>query len=276
MTSNASAVVIETTAAVRRGDGLQRTTLPLALDAGSLALLLVDVYGVGVDLPGEGLDHLAEEQARVLRAEIVPLRAAAHAAGIPVVFTANAAPNIELDRSAYGRQRLEHIGIPLSRLLREEGTTSPEYLVGSPALVRYAPEIEPTDDEYLVRKHTYSSFFGTRLDVLLRSLGTKTLLVAGFYLDVCVLSTCLDALFLNYGVVLVRDATLPQEFAEDRGGPYRDRMVKWFESLVGRTALRQAVTEGLDQLARRNRPAGQGGGPATDGTQGEPAAGPSR
>jgi ureidoacrylate peracid hydrolase len=60
--------------------------------------------------------------------------------------------------------------------------------------------------EFVVDKHRYSGFAGTRLDLLLRSHGVRTIVVCGFATSGCVESTVRDGFFADYYVVLAADA----------------------------------------------------------------------
>jgi ureidoacrylate peracid hydrolase len=68
--------------------------------------------------------------------------------------------------------------------------------------------VRPVDRprEFVVDKHRYSGFAGTRLDLLLRSHGVRTVVVCGFATSGCVESTVRDAFFADYYVVLAEDA----------------------------------------------------------------------
>lgn len=58
---------------------------------------------------------------------------------------------------------------------------------------RIAPEVDRRPEDFHVRKRRYSSFFGTDLDILLRGLHARTLLMVGGFTDVCVHYTFADA-----------------------------------------------------------------------------------
>jgi len=68
--------------------------------------------------------------------------------------------------------------------------------------------IGPTDSarEIIVDKHRYSAFWGTRLDLVLRSNGIKTLVMAGVATDVCVESTIRDGFCRDYHIVEAAEA----------------------------------------------------------------------
>jgi len=56
-------------------------------------------------------------------------------------------------------------------------------------------------NEVVVDKHRPSAFWYTRLDLVLRSNGIKTLVMSGFATDVCVESTLRDGFFKDYHIV---------------------------------------------------------------------------
>ena len=61
-------------------------------------------------------------------------------------------------------------------------------------------------NEVIIDKHRYSAFIGTRLDLVLRSHGIRTLVVCGAATSGCVESTIRDGFMLDYYVVIAGDA----------------------------------------------------------------------
>jgi ureidoacrylate peracid hydrolase len=108
------------------------------------------------------------------------------------------------------------------------------------------PQIAPESDDFYVRKHTYSGFFETRLDSVLRNLGAQTLIVAGFATDCCILFTIADAVFRGYRTVLLRDCTLAAELPDEIENFARtERTVSSIEAFLGPTATSADVIEAL-------------------------------
>ncbi|MBI4491447.1 MAG: cysteine hydrolase [Chloroflexi bacterium] len=66
-------------------------------------------------------------------------------------------------------------------------------------------ELEAQPGEIVVTKHRYSGFVGTNLELILRSKGIKSVLMAGVATSVCVESTGRDAFMRDFYVVLVED-----------------------------------------------------------------------
>lgn len=63
--------------------------------------------------------------------------------------------------------------------------------------------------DYVVEKRTYSAFFETGLDSLLRGLyggdGAKTVILGGLHTNLCVRHTAADAFFRGYRIVVAED-----------------------------------------------------------------------
>jgi len=77
---------------------------------------------------------------------------------------------------------------------------------GEPGIEIY-PEIAPQADEIVVKKHRYSAFYGTDLEIILRGLGVDTVVITGVTTENCCHATARDALFRDYKVVFLSDAT---------------------------------------------------------------------
>jgi nicotinamidase-related amidase len=65
--------------------------------------------------------------------------------------------------------------------------------------------LEPLESELVIQAHTYDKFYGTHLDLALRSLGIDRLMVTGVTTDVCVNATLISASTRNYRVTAVTD-----------------------------------------------------------------------
>jgi len=68
-------------------------------------------------------------------------------------------------------------------------------------------ELKPKDGEYLMRKTRMSSFLNTELDLMLKSLGIKSVVITGVQTPNCIRTTAFDAVAYNYGAYIVEDAT---------------------------------------------------------------------
>jgi nicotinamidase-related amidase len=208
------------------------------------ALLLVDVYGCGFDPDGgdpsswSGLvsDQSARREPEIVGQRIRPAVDAARSVGLPIVYAANSAPRVALERSAYEEMKRDTLEFETATMYAEQGVDPREYHAGPSDVLRYSEVIAPRPGDYFIRKHTHSAFFDTRLDTLLRNLGVRTLVCAGFALDVCLGNTMMDAVWRNYRCLLLRDCTFAIEIPGiDQPGRWTERWITYVESCIGYT-----------------------------------------
>jgi ureidoacrylate peracid hydrolase len=187
------------------------------IDLAQAALLLIDVYHAAETPSAQELVHTTWDREfwRIVDDRLVPLIAAARAAGLPVVYAMNSAPRIAIGRSAYGRCFQDSLGFDPEVDFAEPDVDPREFHRGEPVQLAIPPQVAPAPDDYYVRKHTYSGFFETRLDSVLRNLGVRTLICAGFATDCCILFTIADAVFRGYRPILLRDCTLGAELPDE-------------------------------------------------------------
>lgn len=72
------------------------------------------------------------------------------------------------------------------------------------------PELKPDEaKDYIVEKRTYSGFYETGLDPLLRSFyggeGVRTVILGGLHTNMCIRHTSADAFFRGYHIVIAED-----------------------------------------------------------------------
>jgi nicotinamidase-related amidase len=84
---------------------------------------------------------------------------------------------------------------------------------GEPGVDIYA-EIAPRADEIVIKKHRYSAFYGTDLGIILRGLGVDTVVITGVTTENCCHATARDALFRDYKVVFLSDATATFDYPD--------------------------------------------------------------
>ena len=68
-------------------------------------------------------------------------------------------------------------------------------------------EFCPCDKDYFIRKPRFSAFFNTELDLILRRLGIRNIIIIGTTTPNCVRTTCYDGISLEYNVAVVSDCT---------------------------------------------------------------------
>jgi nicotinamidase-related amidase len=224
------------------------------------ALLVVDIYGHGFPQGVATQDHPSFDAEKnkpwdeITLNYIRPALEAARLAHMPVVYAHNSSPNVEINRSEFGKQLGRSLQADMASLLCERpGLVDPlEYKVREGArLMDIAPSVAPQPGDYFVRKHFYSGFKDSRMDTLLRNLEIKTLFCVGFDASVCLLCTIIDAYELNYELVLLRDAVRAIEIPEDEaiGYSFTNRMIIWIETMLGRSITTQHFIDLMAQIA---------------------------
>ena len=96
----------------------------------------------------------------------------------------------------------------------------------------------PQSDDYYIRKYVYGGLWDTRLRLAAaQPRDPHPGVCAGFAADICLLGTTIDALYRNYKIVLLRDATQAVEIPEFDGtdGAFTRRIVLWTECHLGHT-----------------------------------------
>lgn len=117
----------------------------------------------------------------------------ARSVGMPVVFVQTLHDETNDTSTWLGRVRNEPGGVRTAAICRT-GSWGAEFYV-----------VAPAEGEPLVVKHRFSAFVGTNLDIVLRTLGVRSILVTGVATEVCVDSTLRDGLSAEYFVSLVED-----------------------------------------------------------------------
>lgn len=73
------------------------------------------------------------------------------------------------------------------------------------AIVDELKDLAGTNPSLVIRKHRFGAFYATRLEQLLRMLGTRTLFVTGTTTNACIETTIREAYLRDYDVVAVTD-----------------------------------------------------------------------
>jgi nicotinamidase-related amidase len=87
-------------------------------------------------------------------------------------------------------------------------------LVDGTSGIEIYPDLAPAPGEHVIKKHRYSGFFGTDLDIILREWGIDTVIVSGTTTENCCHATARDAMFRNYRVVFLSDATATFDYPD--------------------------------------------------------------
>ena len=95
---------------------------------------------------------------------------------------------------------------PMLERLERKNEAEPYCMPGTWG-IEIVPGLKPAPDDRIIPKHRYSAFFGTDLDMLLKSTGVETLILCGTATNNCVDGTGRDAFYNGYYVVLPSDAS---------------------------------------------------------------------
>ena len=150
-------------------------------DRCSVALILIDVIN---DMEFEGGEALLKNALPAAK-RLSQLIQRARDAGVPVIYVND---NFGKWRSDF-RQQLGHVledgvrGEPIAKLLR------------------------PEDEDYFVLKAKHSGFFHTQLDLLIDYLQVRTIVLAGFQTDICVLFTASDGYLRDLEIIVPSDCS---------------------------------------------------------------------
>ena len=90
---------------------------------------------------------------------------------------------------------------------RENPKWKNAYLIRDTWGSEYPDELKPTENDIYIEKPRFSAFFGTRLDVILKTYGLKHLIFVGIATNICVEASIKDAGHLGYWPILITDAT---------------------------------------------------------------------
>jgi maleamate amidohydrolase len=122
-------------------------------------------------------------------ASALRVRAAARAAGVPVILT-----NV-----VYHRQAIDG-----GRFFEKAGVLK-NFLAGSP-MGAWPAGLVPEADELVISKQYPSAFFGTSLASTLTALGIDSVLLTGLTTSGCVRASCVDAMSHGFRTAVIADA----------------------------------------------------------------------
>ena len=74
-----------------------------------------------------------------------------------------------------------------------------------PLSIDVPAEFKPKAGDYTIIKPRFSAFFQTELDLILRRLGIRTVILTGTTTPNCIRTTCYDGLSLDYNILIIED-----------------------------------------------------------------------
>lgn len=148
------------------------------------ALVLVDFAQAYFDPESELFAGVDAALASALR-----LRAAAHAAGVPVVLT-----EVSYQEGGLNGGRFFEKAKPLHNFIQGRRTAA------------FADGLVPRADEIIVTKQYPSAFFGTSLASTLTANGIDSVILTGLTTSGCVRASCVDSMSHGFRTIVVAEA----------------------------------------------------------------------
>ncbi len=74
-----------------------------------------------------------------------------------------------------------------------------------PLSIDVPKEFQPKEGDYCIIKPRFSAFFQTELDLILRRLGIRTVILTGTTTPNCIRTSCYDGLSLDYNILIIED-----------------------------------------------------------------------
>jgi biuret amidohydrolase len=159
------------------------------IDPARTAMIVVDMQN---DFVAEGA-ALQSKQALAMADELAQTLAFCRDNGIRVIYTAHVHREDGSDMGLY-----DDLYPPIDqRAALVDGTPGSEIF----------PALTPAPGEHVIKKHRYSGFFATDLDLILREWGIDSVVISGTTTENCCHATARDAMFHNYKVAFLSDAT---------------------------------------------------------------------
>src|SRR5437660_4399077 len=151
-----------------------------AIDPKKTAMIVVDMQNDFVAAGGA----METPAARAMAPKLAEALDICRDAGIKVIYTAHVHRRDGCDMGLFH---------DLHPLIANRGAL----VDGTPGVDIY-PELAPAAGEHVIKKHRYSGFFGTDLDIILRESGVDTVIVSGTTTENCCQATARDAMFRKY------------------------------------------------------------------------------
>lgn len=166
------------------------------LEIASTALIIIDMQNAFVHDKGTlGISGVNTQRLSAIVPKLKGLVERCQSAGIPVIWTIQ-----------------EHFAVDAMRAKKKLAAHTAKRkqisaLAGSwdEAIIDELKDLAAVNPSFVVRKHRFGAFYQTRLEQLLRMLGTQTLLVTGTTTNACVETTIREAYLRDYDVVAVAD-----------------------------------------------------------------------
>ena len=168
------------------------------IDPNTTAMLFFDT--LNVYLHPDDASRQAAIDAEGIIPRLVKMNRACRDAGVAIVYG-------QADHRADGRDFAPQIvGLGYDGQSGESArvTTRPAAAAGTPG-VEIIPELAAQPGDYVVKKHRWSTFYQTHLELSLRTAGIETIMIAGGATEVGVASTAYSARDRDFNLIVLSD-----------------------------------------------------------------------
>ena len=162
----------------------------LSLRRDEVAILVIDMQNDLIDEKGKFVSKGLPSMAKDIIEPLSRVIQAARKVKIPIVYT----------KAVY---RSDYLDGPRTFIMSRKLGALIKGSWGSEIIEK----IKPQEGDFIVEKHRFSAFYNTDLEIILRGLDVKTLIMMGVATNVCVESTVRDAQFRDFNVIVLKDCT---------------------------------------------------------------------
>jgi len=179
----------------------------MAIEPSRTAVIVVDMQN---DFGAEGgMFERAGIDIAPIQATVGPtarVLAAARHAGMTVIYLKmELRPDLSDAGGPASPNWLKHQRLAIGETVTAPDGTESRILIRETWNTQILPELAPRAGDIVISKQRYSGFYGTDLDVILKSLGINHLVFTGCTTSVCVESTLRDAMFRDYRCLVLSD-----------------------------------------------------------------------
>jgi ureidoacrylate peracid hydrolase len=208
---------------------------PIEIDTASTAVIVVDMQNdfgakggmfdrTGIDI--SGIQKVIGPTAKVL--------ASARRAGVKIIYLKMGfRPDLSDLGSPDSPNRVRNLRIGLGQTVHAPDGREGRILIRDTWNTDIVPELKPQADDVVIYKHRFSGFYQTDLDARLKQLGIKHLIITGCTTSVCVEATVRDAMFRDYGCVLLTDCMSQPTIGNSLPGSNHDASLIVIEATGG-------------------------------------------
>jgi len=185
---------------------LQSEPKPLQIDRQRLALIVIDMQNAFVSKGG--MFDLMGYNLSLTQKIIKPINniiSTARSNGIKVIYVAHRY-SPDLRESGGPNSPSWHKGGVLG-LYQQHPEWRDKLLIRGTWGAEIVEELKPIESEVVIEKPSFSAFFGTNMDIVLKTYDIKYLAFVGTATNICVEASIRDACYQGYFPILIADAT---------------------------------------------------------------------